>query len=68
MKKNRKFNKNNRGKTHAKSNFFLLVAVIVGLCAYFTVKSLWNIGLVAVIVLLLFPTGLYFWLWKLMDK
>jgi hypothetical protein len=38
--------------------------VIAGLSVYFTVQSLWQPGLIAVIVLLMFPAGFYFWLWK----
>ncbi|MCL1866109.1 MAG: hypothetical protein FWF82_01725 [Oscillospiraceae bacterium] len=62
-KKQKKYNPK-RGKSGAVTNFFTLAFVIVGLCVYFTVNSLWNAGLVAVIVILLFPAGFYFWIWR----
>ncbi|MCL1903616.1 MAG: hypothetical protein FWF94_04280 [Oscillospiraceae bacterium] len=60
----KRYNGGSRGKSHAIINFFVIAAVIIGLCAYFTVKSLWNAGTIAVIVILLFPAALYFWLWR----
>ena len=53
-----------QGKQSAIINFFVLTAIIVGLSVYFTVYSHWNVGTAAVIVILLFPAGLYLWIWR----
>ena len=54
----------NRGKRNALLNLATLTAVIIGLSVYFTVQSLWQLGTIAVIVLLLGAAGFYFWLWR----
>jgi hypothetical protein len=57
-----------RGKASIRMNFFLLLAVIVGLSVHFTVNALWNVGLIIVIVMLAAPAVFYFWLWRIYFK
>lgn len=57
-----------RGKKSAFTNFSLLTAIVVGLSAYLTVKSSWNIGTAAAVVILGATAAFYFWLWRSFGK
>ena len=59
---------NNRGKRSAVLNLITLTAAIGGLSVYFTVKGLWQVGTIAVIVLLIGAVAFYFWLWRYFKK
>jgi hypothetical protein len=66
--KNPKHRNPKRGKASARLNFFLLSGVIIGLCIYMTAQSKWQPGVIAAIVMLLFPAGFYLWLWRTYFK